>query len=281
VHDLMLRDVNDEMHMVLTLAPVLGPSEGRLPPRLAPSTARLPDAIRARCMKLATSATKLVRADLIRRYPAEWALECLQIVYPSYWQQRARELASVRPMLKAATAARLALDFTKKVDLVEKHYGTPIASERWQSGVVQPRINMSDLREQATEFSSLAFAAAANMTEVDDLAGTSKECPIGTGTRMWQLLDSQGEKSAVRVGCSEWVKLAEMAMVMVPGSAEDERNFSSMGFLKDDERNSLTVHLTTALRLYKSKMFTVLSFPYKAAVKIWRNARSRRAGMHR
>jgi hypothetical protein len=52
---------------------------------------------------------------------------------------------------------------------------------------------------------------------------------------------------------------------------EDERTFSSMGFLKDDQRNSPTVNLTTALRLYKSKL---LSCPYTAAIKVWREAKN-------
>jgi hypothetical protein len=38
---------------------------------------------------------------------------------------------------------------------------------------------------------------------------------------------------------SEWMKLAELALVMVPGSVKDERVFSEMDYIKDARRNRL------------------------------------------
>jgi hypothetical protein len=43
----------------------------------------------------------------------------------------------------------------------------------------------------------------------------------------------------------EWVKVAELVMVMVPGSVEDERMFSTLEYIRYSQRNRLHVqHLT-------------------------------------
>ena len=56
--------------------------------------------------------------------------------------------------------------------------------------------------------------------------------------------------------------LAELALVMVPGSVEDERLFSAMNFIKNVLRNKLkNPHLTAAVRLFFSRQFTVKTFP--------------------
>ena len=65
-----------------------------------------------------------------------------------------------------------------------------------------------------------------------------------------------------RDNCSEWVCLGELALVIVPGSVEDERIFSAMNFLKSDLRNRLVnPHLTDALRIFSSHAYTHLPLP--------------------
>ena len=71
--------------------------------------------------------------------------------------------------------------------------------------------------------------------------------------------------------------LAELALVMVPGSVEDERLFSAMNFIKNELRNKLkNPHLTAAVRLFFSRQFTVKTFPYMEALKAWRAAAAKR-----
>ena len=80
-----------------------------------------------------------------------------------------------------------------------------------------------------------------------------------------------------KVNCSEYLVLAELALVMVPASVEDERLFSAMNFIKNDLRNSLkNPHLTAAVRLFFSRQFTVETFPYMEALKAWRVAAAKR-----
>ena len=59
-------------------------------------------------------------------------------------------------------------------------------------------------------------------------------------------------------------------MVMVPGSAEDERRISALNFVKSDLRSGLTKHLGPCLRLFSQRLFTPASFPYAEALKAWK-----------
>ena len=71
---------------------------------------------------------------------------------------------------------------------------------------------------------------------------------------------------------SQWAVLAELALVMVPGSVEAERMFSTMSFLKDKLRNRLTTHLSPCARLYSQSTYSLKNFPYPDAIKSWREA---------
>ena len=57
---------------------------------------------------------------------------------------------------------------------------------------------------------------------------------------------------------------------MILGSMEDERVFSTLGFLKSKARNKLDTNLDNCPRLYNSR-YEVESFPYEKVVSIWRN----------
>ena len=71
---------------------------------------------------------------------------------------------------------------------------------------------------------------------------------------------------------SEWAVLAEVALVMVPGSVEAERMFSTMSFLKDKVRNRLTTHLGPCARIYSQSTYSLANFPYEEALKHWHAA---------
>jgi hypothetical protein len=48
----------------------------------------------------------------------------------------------------------------------------------------------------------------------------------------------------------KYVKLAEMAMVQIVGSVEDERCFSTFAFMKSKLRNRLTTHLPLVVWMF-------------------------------
>ena len=68
----------------------------------------------------------------------------------------------------------------------------------------------------------------------------------------------------------QFFTLAEIVMVMVAGSVEDERSFLAMNFLKSDDRNSLDKHVELCMRLKLQKLFTLASFPFPEAYAVWK-----------
>ena len=69
--------------------------------------------------------------------------------------------------------------------------------------------------------------------------------------RRYSLQNSAGLVAIINL--SEWPVLAELALVMVPGSVEAEQMLSTMSILKDNLqnlRNRLTTHLNQCARIY-------------------------------
>jgi 2-C-methyl-D-erythritol 4-phosphate cytidylyltransferase len=55
-------------------------------------------------------------------------------------------------------------------------------------------------------------------------------------TKLWRIID---DSTMLQHGLSEYLKLAEVAIVLVLGSVEDERIFSTLSFMKDKLHNRL------------------------------------------
>jgi hypothetical protein len=91
-------------------------------------------------------------------------------------------------------------------------------------------------------------------------------------TKVWRVLDSN---NSLTQNFSEFLKLAEMAVVHVLGSVEDERTFSSVGFLKSKVRNNLEEHIQVVVGMYSQRIFTLESFPYEKVFDEWFITRGR------
>jgi hypothetical protein len=75
---------------------------------------------------------------------------------------------------------------------------------------------------------------------------------------------------------TEWIKLSPVPFVLVPGSVENERVFSSMDFIKSSTRSRLkTQHLNCALRMKVQQMYTFTDFPSEEVNKEWKNKKER------
>ncbi|KAG1664594.1 hypothetical protein FOA52_013376 [Chlamydomonas sp. UWO 241] len=75
----------------------------------------------------------------------------------------------------------------------------------------------------------------------------------------------------------EWLLLAKLAFTLVPGSAEEERMFATMKFLKNVQRNRLLAeYLTAAARLFKAPKYLVDNFDFPKALKFWHDKKLRR-----
>ena len=85
-------------------------------------------------------------------------------------------------------------------------------------------------------------------------------------------------QEATRLGArdrfGEWVKVAELVMVMVPGSVEDERMFSTFKCIRNPQRNRLHAqHLTCCAQGCTSSASSVDTFPYPQAILEWLSAK--------
>ncbi|KAJ9512207.1 hypothetical protein QJQ45_012760 [Haematococcus lacustris] len=89
-------------------------------------------------------------------------------------------------------------------------------------------------------------------------------------SQLWQSLSKQPITT-------EYGRLAELAMKMVPGSVEEERMFSAMAYLKDDTRNRLyEEHLNVCARAFHTVTHGVSDFPYHEAIGVWLDAANKK-----
>ena len=71
-------------------------------------------------------------------------------------------------------------------------------------------------------------------------------------------------------------------MLLIPvGSVENERSFSAMNYLKNDQRNGLEeCHLNCCARLKRCKFeMDGVIFPFDVALQRWKDACDRRGGV--
>jgi hypothetical protein len=91
-------------------------------------------------------------------------------------------------------------------------------------------------------------------------------------TKMWQRI---GQNALMLNRLSEYIKLCEIVVTAVLGSVEDERTFSTLGFMKSKLRNHLGGHLETCVKVYAQQFYNQGTFPYQQAIMHWRNERDR------
>jgi DNA primase large subunit len=69
--------------------------------------------------------------------------------------------------------------------------------------------------------------------------------------------------------------LMEIAVTAVFGSVEDERTFSTLGFMKSKLHNHLGSHLDTDVKLFSQPFYKQDTFHYNSAITHWREQRAR------
>ena len=89
--------------------------------------------------------------------------------------------------------------------------------------------------------------------------------------------------NSVKLKCSfsDWLSLANIALVQVFGSVEEERLFSKLAFIKEERRNRLlSDHLNACLVLATQRMWAFRDFSFLRAVQKWFEAIKRRTAAH-
>jgi hypothetical protein len=214
------------------------------------------------------SEARQVATDLIQelkdRFPPTDMLDALEIVYPQFW--------SKKPVVDSK-------DLWRKVAQLEKFYCKE--KQLTDGRRVAKMLSTDALKSQLGHFRSAMAAASPSFMQRHAAACKAAQqdkkltAPGAAVSEFWKDLAS---KAAITSMFPEYMKLVEIAMVMVGGSVQDERLFSTLTFVKNKLRSSLgEAHLNDCLFLYSTRdEFDDGSFPYARAYELWRAARPRR-----
>ena len=78
-------------------------------------------------------------------------------------------------------------------------------------------------------------------------AAIQGDLPLNPLTCLWRRIEAN---SLLRQKLSEYLKIAELAVVTVLGSVEDERTFSTLNFMKNKLKNRLSTHLPVVVGMH-------------------------------
>jgi hypothetical protein len=82
-------------------------------------------------------------------------------------------------------------------------------------------------------------------------------------TNLWTKL---GSNALLLSRLSEYMKVANIAVIAVLGSVEDERTFSMLKFMKSKLWNRLGGHLNTTMCMFSQGFYNQETFPYQEAI---------------
>jgi hypothetical protein len=195
-----------------------------------------------------TEVAQALSDELDRRFPHQEVLDAFGIIYPQYWMQEGADES-----------------FHKHLDILKQFYcGDRKLNNGKEDGKpysVPEMLNASSLDTQQGLF------------KVSMKANCETACapPLGVNPliRLWRNLSAS--RHLVKL-IPEFFKLAKIGSVLVLGSVEDERCFSSLKFLKSCHRNRLDKHLPLVVRMFGQKYYSLKSFPYDEAIMSWKEA---------
>ncbi|KAJ9528750.1 hypothetical protein QJQ45_020653 [Haematococcus lacustris] len=193
--------------------------------------------------ELAATADAVVR-DLHSRFlPPEHA-KGLAVVYAHYWDKQPSDE-----------------DFLERLAIVKARY---CMDATLADGQLAPALlDQQKLSAQQSAFVEVMRCQAEHRVQLSSAAAN----PAKETTKLWRYLAGQ---PITKADILEYIKLAELALVMTPGSVEEERMFSAMAYLKDDTRNRLQeCHLNVCARVFSSNQFDLDTFPDERAISKW------------
>ena len=189
-------------------------------------------------------------------------MDAFGFVYPQYWlvpeadQNFERHLKVIKEQY-CYTKTYGASQSTKKRTSASPSSESNL--EREEAEEALPVLSLAVLDEQAFMF-KLAMKGNCHVAMEGNL-------PLNPLTRLWRRLEANG---LLRQKLSEYMKIAELAVVTVLGSVEDERTFSTLSFMKNKLRNRLATHLPLVVGMHAQEFYGIEDFPYDAAYEEWR-----------
>ncbi len=67
----------------------------------------------------------------------------------------------------------------------------------------------------------------------------------------------------------EFLKVVQIAIIMVVGRVEDESIFPTINFMKSKLHNRLTTHLNLVVWMYVQNVYKLENFPFYIVIKEW------------
>ncbi|KAJ9520854.1 hypothetical protein QJQ45_014047 [Haematococcus lacustris] len=199
---------------------------------------------------------------------------------------------TVRLVLRCLAHAMLC--YKAKLQALTECYAQPkaLAAAPFSHSPLSPMLDSAKLYQQLGSFQVAARGVARAMkAQLDDMRRRAAKRKLGTRQEQSDSDDSHGSDNggydvqeqrtpllsefwkklhaSMASQLSEFCKAATLLIVTVPGSVEEERSFSAMNFIKDERRNRLNANLSSTLRVYLDKTFTLKTFPYKEAIDYW------------
>ncbi len=68
----------------------------------------------------------------------------------------------------------------------------------------------------------------------------------------------------------KYIKLAEIVIVQVIGSMEDEHTFNTISFMRSKLKNRLTSHLDLVIYMFSQHFYTLENFAYDVVIQEWK-----------
>ena len=179
-------------------------------------------------------------------------MDAFGIVYPQYWRIPEADQ-----------------NFQWHIAIIKEHYYYPkeLAKKKSKKGeevqleeevhavkTVEPVLCATKLEEQAMMF-QITMKSNCDGAMMGDLS-------LNLLTHLWHRLEASG---LLRHKLSEYLKIVELAVVVVLGSIENEHTFSTLSFMKNKLRNRLNVHLPLVVAMHAQEFYTLTDFPYNAA----------------
>ncbi|KAJ9506407.1 hypothetical protein QJQ45_004905 [Haematococcus lacustris] len=168
----------------------------------------------------------------------------LAVVYAHYWDKQPSDE-----------------DFLERLAIVKARY---CMDATLADGQLAPALlDQQKLSAQQSAFVEVMRCQVEHRVQLSSAAAN----PAKETTKLWRYLAGQ---PITKADILEYIKLAELALVMTPGSVEEERMFSAMAYLKDDTRNRLQeCHLNVCARVFSSNQFDLDTFPDERAISKW------------
>jgi hypothetical protein len=230
-------------------------------------------------------AKKLV-AELSSRFPSTDLMDALGIIYPQYWLDAETEQNFTRHLSIIKTTYGYPKKMNRKAITTLKKGKKSKASLLAIGNVVDlgastsnPSVNCNDSTSSTNLTAILEVDPILSVANLDMQSSLFKLTMVSNAplmmmkpfdlnpvTSMWRTIE---ENSYLRWSLSEFIKVAKIATVMVLGSVQDERTFSTVSFIKSKLRNRLTTHLPLVVGIKCQNFYNLQDFPYDAPFNSW------------